>query len=54
VKGLLGSLYGETQVALSSSVAKGDDSCVADVTDIGDDGIVAGRERREQSPLPTA
>ncbi len=33
VKGLLGSLYGETQVALTSSVAQGDDSCVTDVVD---------------------
>ena len=33
VKGLLGSLYGETQVALTSSVAQGDDSCVTDVID---------------------
>jgi len=32
VKGLLSALYGETEVALSSSVAHGDDSCVADVT----------------------
>lgn len=31
VKGLLGSLYGETEVALSSSVALGDDECIADV-----------------------
>lgn len=33
VKGLLSALYGETQVALSSSVAKGDDACVTDVVD---------------------
>ncbi len=33
VKGLLGSLYGETTVALSASVAQGDDECVADVSD---------------------
>jgi predicted ArsR family transcriptional regulator len=33
VKGLLGSLYGETQVALASSVAQGDDTCVTDVVD---------------------
>ena len=33
VKGLLGALYGETQVALTSSVAQGDDSCVTDVVD---------------------
>jgi predicted ArsR family transcriptional regulator len=33
VKGLLSSLYGETEVALSSSLAKGDDTCVADVSD---------------------
>ncbi len=33
VKGLLGSLYGETQVALTSSVAQGDDACVTDVVD---------------------
>ncbi|MFV0258401.1 MAG: helix-turn-helix transcriptional regulator [Acidimicrobiales bacterium] len=32
VQGLLGSLYGETAVALSSSVARGDDACVADIT----------------------
>lgn len=32
VQGLLGSLYGETAVALSSSVARGDDACVADVS----------------------
>ncbi|MEM9132568.1 MAG: helix-turn-helix domain-containing protein [Actinomycetota bacterium] len=31
VKGLLGALYGETEVALSSSVALGDDECVAEV-----------------------
>jgi predicted ArsR family transcriptional regulator len=31
VKGLLGSLYGETEVALSSSLAQGDDSCVTDI-----------------------
>ena len=29
VKGLLGSLYGATEVALTSSVARGDDECVA-------------------------
>ncbi len=33
VKGLLGSLYGETQVALTSSVAQGDEACVTDVID---------------------
>ncbi len=33
VKGLLSSLYGETEVALSASVANGDASCVADVSD---------------------
>ncbi|NNE97078.1 MAG: helix-turn-helix domain-containing protein [Acidimicrobiales bacterium] len=33
VKGLLGSLYGETEVALMSSVAQGDDACVTDVVD---------------------
>lgn len=33
VKGLLRSLYGETEVALSASVANGDSSCVADVSD---------------------
>jgi predicted ArsR family transcriptional regulator len=33
VKGLLSSLYGETEVALSASVAQGDASCVADVSD---------------------
>ncbi|MEM7325386.1 MAG: helix-turn-helix domain-containing protein [Actinomycetota bacterium] len=32
VKGLLGSLYGATEVALTSSIAGGDDQCVADVT----------------------
>ena len=32
VKGLLSSLYGATEVELSSSVAYGDDSCVADVS----------------------
>jgi predicted ArsR family transcriptional regulator len=32
VKGLLGSLYGATEVALTSSVARGDDECVADVS----------------------
>jgi predicted ArsR family transcriptional regulator len=31
VKGLLGSLYGETEVAFGSSVARGDDACVTDV-----------------------
>ncbi|MEM7341675.1 MAG: helix-turn-helix domain-containing protein [Actinomycetota bacterium] len=31
VKGLLGPLYGETEVALSSSVALGDDECIAEV-----------------------
>lgn len=35
VKGLLGSLYGETEVALSSSVALGDDECIADVRTAG-------------------
>lgn len=33
VKGLLGSLYGETEVALSGSVARGDDACVTDIVD---------------------
>ena len=32
VKGLLGSLYGATEVELSASVAYGDDSCVTDVS----------------------
>jgi predicted ArsR family transcriptional regulator len=32
VKGLLGSLYGEAEVALSASVALGDAECVADVS----------------------
>lgn len=32
VKGLLSSLYGETEVALSASVAHGDKSCIADVS----------------------
>ncbi len=36
VKGLLGSLYGATEVALTSSVARGDDACIADVSDIAD------------------
>jgi predicted ArsR family transcriptional regulator len=31
VRGLLGSIYGETTVALASSVARGDDECVTDV-----------------------
>ncbi len=31
VRGLLASLYGETEVVLESSLARGDDSCVADV-----------------------
>lgn len=31
VRGMLGSLYGETVVALSGSVARGDDACVTDV-----------------------
>ncbi len=31
VKGLLGSLYGETQVELAGSLALGDDACVTDV-----------------------
>lgn len=35
VEGLLSSLYGETKVALSSSVAKGDAECVADVGTLG-------------------
>lgn len=34
VKGLLGSIYGATEVELSSSVARGDDSCVAGVTEV--------------------
>jgi predicted ArsR family transcriptional regulator len=33
VKGLLGALYGETEVALSASLANGDATCVADVSD---------------------
>ncbi len=33
VKGLLGSLYGETEVALMGSVARGDDACITDVTE---------------------
>ena len=32
VKGLLGALYGATEVELSSSLAYGDDACVADVS----------------------
>ncbi len=32
VKGLLGSLYGATEVELSSSLAYGDDTCVTDVS----------------------
>jgi predicted ArsR family transcriptional regulator len=31
VKGLLGSLYGETEVALAASVAQGDEACVTNV-----------------------
>jgi predicted ArsR family transcriptional regulator len=31
VKGLLSSLYGETEVELSASMAMGDDSCVTDI-----------------------
>jgi predicted hydrocarbon binding protein len=31
VQGLLGSLYGETEVALTASMARGDDACVTDV-----------------------
>ncbi len=34
VKGLLGSLYGAAEVELSSSVAQGDESCVADVSEL--------------------
>lgn len=33
VRGLLGTLYGATEVELASSVAQGDDSCVTDVID---------------------
>lgn len=33
VKGLLGSLYGDTEVALTASVARGDDECVTGVAD---------------------
>lgn len=33
VKGLLGSIYGETEVELTGSVARGDDACVTDVLD---------------------
>ncbi len=36
VKGLLSSLYGATEVAVTSSVARGDTECIADVVDIGD------------------
>lgn len=35
VSGLLGTLYGATEVELTSSVAHGDESCVTDVTDGG-------------------
>lgn len=35
VKGLLGSLYGETEVALTGTVARGDDACVTDVQTLG-------------------
>jgi predicted ArsR family transcriptional regulator len=35
VKGLLGSLYGETEVALLGSVARGDTACVTDVHEAG-------------------
>lgn len=31
VRGLLGSLYGETEVVLEASVARGDDACITDV-----------------------
>lgn len=31
VKGMLGSIYGETRVVLGGSVARGDDACVTDV-----------------------
>jgi len=31
VKGILGSIYGETEVELAGSVARGDDACVTDV-----------------------
>jgi len=31
VKGMLGALYGETEVELAGSVARGDDACVTDV-----------------------
>lgn len=34
VKGLLGSLYGATEVELSASVAYGDETCVADVSEL--------------------
>ncbi len=33
VKGLLGSLYGDTEVAVTSSVARGDAECVTDVAE---------------------
>jgi predicted ArsR family transcriptional regulator len=37
VKGLLGSLYGDTEVALAASVARGDDECITDVAEPPDD-----------------
>ena len=42
VKGLLGSLYGAAEVAVTSSVARGDDACIADVAEAPDGG--ASRE----------
>ncbi len=38
VRGMLGTLYGETQVALTGSVARGDDACVTDVVAADDPG----------------
>lgn len=35
VKGLLGTIYGETQVMLSGSMAQGDDACVTDISATG-------------------
>jgi hypothetical protein len=45
VKGLLGSLYGATEVELAASVARGDDSCVTDVSV----SLVAPADRRTGS-----
>jgi predicted ArsR family transcriptional regulator len=46
VKGLLASLYGATEVALTSSVARGDDECIADVA------VATGGPRGGEGPTP--